>query len=167
MEKLRCSKFLESSKPYFAMISLEFGYDGMNIITKVSLNYGMSYYILVVYRQAIATTVIAPFALFFKRKGQPEINFPIFLQIQIFILRLLGRVIDQNFYYAGLKYTSPTFSCAMSTMLPAMIFVMAVICRMEKLDLKKVRCQAKLVGTIITVTGGRCNADDFVQRTHC
>lgn len=38
-------------------------------------------------------------------------------------------VIDQNFYYAGLKFTSPTFSCAMSNMLPAMTFVMAVICR--------------------------------------
>ena len=38
-------------------------------------------------------------------------------------------MIDQNFYYAGLKFTSPTFSCAMSNMLPAMTFVMAVICR--------------------------------------
>ncbi|CAL1399953.1 unnamed protein product [Linum trigynum] len=151
MEKLRCSKFLETSKPYFAMISLQFGYAGMNIITKVSLNHGMSHYVLVVYRHAIATAVIAPFALFFERKGQPKITFPIF--IQIFILGLLGPVIDQNFYYAGLKYTSPTFSCAMSNMLPAMTFVMAVICRMEKLEVKKVRTQAKLVGTLVTVAG--------------
>ncbi|KAJ4723335.1 WAT1-related protein [Melia azedarach] len=71
----------------------------------------------------------------------------------IVILALLGPVIDQNFYYAGLKFTSPTFSCAMSNMLPAMTFVMAVICRMEKLNLKKVRCQAKAVGTLVTVAG--------------
>lgn len=38
-------------------------------------------------------------------------------------------VIDQNFYYAGLKFTSPTFSCAMSNMLPAMTFIMAVLFR--------------------------------------
>ncbi|CAN0862654.1 WAT1-related protein At5g07050 [Linum grandiflorum] len=143
--------FLETSKPYFAMIALQFGYAGMNIITKVSLNQGMSHYVLVVYRHAIATAVIAPFALFFERKGQPKITFRVFLQL--FILGLLGPVIDQNFYYAGLKYTSPTFSCAMSNMLPAMTFVMAVICRMEILDLKKVRCQAKLIGTIVTVAG--------------
>jgi drug/metabolite transporter (DMT)-like permease len=62
-----CSKFLESSKPYFAMIALQFGYAGMNIITKVSLNRGMSHYVLVVYRHAFATAVIAPFALFFER----------------------------------------------------------------------------------------------------
>ncbi|XP_022744099.1 WAT1-related protein At5g07050-like [Durio zibethinus] len=152
MEKLRrCGNFLESSKPYFAMISLQFGYAGMNIITKVSLNRGMSHYVLVVYRHAFATAVIAPFALIFERRGQPKITFPVFMQI--FILALLGPVIDQNFYYAGLKYTSPTFSCAMSNMLPAMTFVMAVMCRMEKINVKKVRCQAKIVGTLLTVAG--------------
>ena len=46
------------------------------------------------------------------------------------ILMVFDRpVIDQNFYYAGLKFTSPTFSCAISNMLPAMTFVMAVIFR--------------------------------------
>ncbi|XVE68431.1 hypothetical protein DITRI_Ditri09bG0068100 [Diplodiscus trichospermus] len=152
MEKLRCcGNFLEIAKPYFAMISLQFGYAGMNVITKVSLNRGMSHYVLVVYRHAFATAVIAPFALLFERRGQPKITFPVFMQI--FILALLGPVIDQNFYYAGLKYTSPTFSCAMSNMLPAMTFIMAVICRMEKIDVKKVRCQAKIVGTVVTVAG--------------
>ncbi|GMI83309.1 Usually multiple acids move in and out Transporters 9 [Hibiscus trionum] len=152
MEKLRCcGNFLENSKPYFAMISLQFGYAGMNIITKVSLNRGMSHYVLVVYRHAFATAVIAPFALIFERRGQPKITFSVFMQI--FILALLGPVIDQNFYYAGLKYTSPTFSCAMSNMLPAMTFIMAVMFRMEKIDVKKVRCQAKIVGTMVTVAG--------------
>ncbi|KAF8028142.1 hypothetical protein BT93_E0911 [Corymbia citriodora subsp. variegata] len=152
MDKLKaCNRFMETSKPYFAMISLQFGYAGMNIITKVSLNNGMSHYVLVVYRHAIATAVIAPFALIFERKKQPKITFPVFMQI--FVLALLGPVIDQNFYYAGLKLTSPTFSCAMSNMLPAMTFVMAVIFRMEKVDIKKVKCQAKVIGTVVTVAG--------------
>ncbi|GFY84648.1 nodulin MtN21 /EamA-like transporter family protein [Actinidia rufa] len=133
------------------MISLQFGYAGMNIITKVSLNRGMSHYVLVVYRHAFATAVIAPFALILERKLRPKITFSMFMQI--FVLGLLGPVIDQNFYYAGLKFTSPTFSCAMSNMLPAMTFVMAVLCRMEKLEMKKLRCQAKVLGTIVTVGG--------------
>lgn len=141
----------KNCKPYIAMISLQFGYAGMNIITKISLNGGMSHYVLVVYRHAIATAVIAPFAFFFERKAQPKITFPVFMQI--FVLGLLGPVIDQNFYYAGLKLTSPTFSCAMSNMLPALTFVMAIIFRMEKVDIKKVIYQAKVVGTIITVAG--------------
>uniref|UniRef100_A0A2N9ENH1 WAT1-related protein n=1 Tax=Fagus sylvatica TaxID=28930 RepID=A0A2N9ENH1_FAGSY len=151
MEKISPSNFLETAKPYFAMITLQFGYAGMNIISKVSLSRGMSHYVLVVYRHAFATAAIAPFALFLERKDQPRITFKLFMQI--FVLALLGPVIDQNFYYAGLKYTSPTFSCAISNVLPAMTFVMALIFGMEKLNLKKVRCQAKIVGTIVTVAG--------------
>lgn len=60
-------RFFETAKPYIAMISLQFGYAGMNIITKVSLNRGMSHYVLVVYRHAFATAVIAPFALVLER----------------------------------------------------------------------------------------------------
>ncbi|KAL6525601.1 hypothetical protein OROHE_015908 [Orobanche hederae] len=148
---VRLGRFIENAKPYIAMICLQFGYAGMNIITKVSLNRGMSHYVLVVYRHAFATAVIAPFALVLERKVRPKITFKIFMQL--FVLGLLGPVIDQNLYYAGLKFTSPTYSCAMSNMLPAMTFVMAVLCRMEKADIKKVRCQAKVVGTILTVGG--------------
>ncbi|BAF17835.1 WAT1-related protein At5g07050 [Oryza sativa Japonica Group] len=146
-----CGGFMEKAKPYFAMICLQFGYAGMNVITKVSLNHGMSHYVLVVYRHAFATISIAPFALILERKVRPKMTWSIFFQI--FILALLGPVIDQNFYYAGLKFTGPTFACAMSNILPAMTFVMAVIFRMEKLELKKVRCQAKIAGTLVTVAG--------------
>lgn len=145
------NSFVEKSKPYIAMICLQFGYAGMNIVTKVSLNGGLSHYALVTYRNAIATAVIAPFALLLERKVRPKMTFPIFMQI--FVLGLLGPVIDQNFYYAGLRLTSPTFSCAISNMLPAMTFVMAIVFRMEKVDIKKLRCQAKVVGTLITVAG--------------
>ncbi|KGN59418.1 WAT1-related protein At5g07050 [Cucumis sativus] len=147
----RIGHFFQSANPYIAVISLQFGYAGMNIISVVSLNRGMSHYVLVVYRHAFATAVMAPFALILERKVRPKITFKIF--IQMFALALLGPLIDQNFYYVGLKMTSPTFSCAISNMLPSMTFVMAVICRMEKLDLKRVRYQAKLFGTIVTVVG--------------
>ncbi|KAI3926964.1 hypothetical protein MKX01_032879 [Papaver californicum] len=145
------NSLFQRCKPYIAMISLQFGYAGMNILTKVSLNRGMSHYVLVAYRHAFATVVIAPFAIFLERKIRPKMTFLIFLQI--FAMALLGPVIDQNFYYMGLKYTSPTFSCAMSNMLPAMTFVMAFLCRMEIVDIKNVRCQAKVIGTIVTVAG--------------
>ncbi|KAL8542116.1 hypothetical protein ACS0TY_003102 [Phlomoides rotata] len=146
-----CSSFVKNSKPYMAMMLLQFGYAGMNIITKISLNGGMSHYVLVVYRHVFATAVMAPFAFLFERKNQPKITLLVFAQI--FVLGLLGPVIDQNFYYAGLKLTSPTFSCAISNMLPALTFVMAFVFRMEKVDIRKVKYQAKVLGTIITVGG--------------
>lgn len=65
--KSRLGNFAEKAKPYICMVSLQFGYAGMNIITKVSLNRGMSHYVLVVYRHAFATAFIAPFALILER----------------------------------------------------------------------------------------------------
>jgi len=44
--KSRLSRAFERSKPYIPMISLQFGYAGMNIISKVSLTNGMSHYVL-------------------------------------------------------------------------------------------------------------------------
>jgi hypothetical protein len=81
---------MQKCKPYVAMVSLQFGYAGMNVITKVSLNHGMSHYVLVVYRHAFATLSIAPFALVLERKVRPRMSFWVFLQI--FVLALLGYV---------------------------------------------------------------------------
>lgn len=68
IEKLKSfASFLDKSMPYIAMILLQFGYAGVNIITKLSLNGGMSHYVLVVYRHAFATIAIAPFAIIFER----------------------------------------------------------------------------------------------------
>ncbi|ESQ34607.1 hypothetical protein EUTSA_v10007890mg [Eutrema salsugineum] len=138
-------------KPYLAMISMQFGYAGMYIITMVSLNHGMNHYILAVYRHAIATVVIAPFALFHERKIRPKMTFRIFLQIAL--LGFIEPVLDQNLYYVGMSYTSATFASATANVLPAITFVLAIIFRLESLNFKKVRSIAKVVGTVITVSG--------------
>ena len=49
-------------KPFFAAIFMQVGLSGMDILSKAALNQGMSNYALVVYRHAIATVVMAPFA---------------------------------------------------------------------------------------------------------
>ncbi|KAJ0245836.1 WAT1-related protein [Hirschfeldia incana] len=144
-------KMSESAKPYFAMVCLQFGYAGMNLVTKVVLDGGMSHFVLVAYRNAFATAAIAPFALLSERKVRPKMTFPIF--IQIFVLALLGPVIDQNLYYAGLRLTSPTFAGAATSIVPALTFIISIISRMEKVELRKVRFQAKVVGTLVIVVG--------------
>ncbi|XP_038903715.1 uncharacterized protein LOC120090229 isoform X3 [Benincasa hispida] len=119
--------FFQNAMPYIAVISLQFGYAGMNIISAISLDRGMSHYVLVVYRHAFATAVMAPFALVLERKVRPKITFKIF--IQMLVLALLGPLLDQNLYYMGLQMTSPTISCAIGNMLPSMTFAMAVLCK--------------------------------------
>ncbi|XP_050250391.1 WAT1-related protein At2g39510-like isoform X2 [Quercus robur] len=117
-------------KLILAVILLQFGYAGLFIISKFALNKGMSQHVLVVYRHAIATAVIAPFAIVLDRP-----------------------VMDQNLYYTGMKYTTATFTSAMCNVLPAFAFLMAWILGLEKVYIRRLHGQAKVLGTTVTVGG--------------
>ncbi|KAJ0086128.1 hypothetical protein Patl1_08389 [Pistacia atlantica] len=138
-------------KPYLAMVSLQFGYAGMYIISLVSLKHGMSHFVLAVYRHVVATLVMAPFALVLERKIRPKLTLSVFWRI--LILGFLEPVLDQNLYYLGMKYTSATFASATVNVLPAITFIMAIIFRLETVNAKKLHSLAKVIGTVITVSG--------------
>ena len=67
MRRMSVREVMRKVKPYVAMIFLQFGYSGMYIIAVATLKRGMNHYVLVVYRNAIAAAVMAPFALWFER----------------------------------------------------------------------------------------------------
>lgn len=54
-------------KPYVLMVALQFGSAGMYIISMATLNHGMSRFVLIVYRNAVAALAMAPFALLLER----------------------------------------------------------------------------------------------------
>ncbi|CAK9171359.1 unnamed protein product, partial [Ilex paraguariensis] len=55
---------LDDYKPAMAMIGLQFTYAGVSVSARAALLKGMSPMVFVVYRQAIATLVMAPMAYF-------------------------------------------------------------------------------------------------------
>ncbi|KAL1557057.1 WAT1-related protein-like protein [Salvia divinorum] len=142
---------LNKMKPYVAMISLQFGYAGMHIILLLSFKKGFSHWVFVVYRHAVATIFFAPFAFFFEKKARPNMTKSIFFKIML--LGFLEPVLDQNLYGVGIQYTSATFAAATVNILPAITFIMAVVFRLEKVNLKKVHSLAKVIGTAVTVGG--------------
>ncbi|KAL1351807.1 hypothetical protein HN51_015681 [Arachis hypogaea] len=144
-------KWLEKAKPFIGVIFLQFGFAGMDVLSKAALNKGMSNYVLVVYRHVVAFIVITPFALVIDKKVRPKMTFSIFMKMVA--LSILEPVIDQNLYFLGMKYTTATFAAAMTNMLPAITFVLACILRLEKVKIRSVRSQAKVVGTLATVAG--------------
>ncbi|KAJ9175678.1 hypothetical protein P3X46_014211 [Hevea brasiliensis] len=145
------AKFFEKAKPFLAVIFLQFGYAGLSIISKFALNKGMSQHVLVVYRHAVATIVISPFAIIFDRKVRPKMTFSVFAKI--LLLGLLEPTIDQNLFYTGMKYTTATFAATMCNIVPAFAFLMAWALRLEKVNLRKLHSQAKILGTLVTVGG--------------
>ncbi|XP_022139004.1 WAT1-related protein At2g39510-like [Momordica charantia] len=144
-------KILGVAKPYVGVVFVQFGYAGMAILAKSALDQGMSQHVFVVYRHAVATLLIAPFAIVFDRKVRTKMTFSLFMKIVM--LGLLEPVIDQNLYYTGMKLTTATFTAAMCNILPAFAFLMAWACRLEKVNILKMGSQAKILGTIVTVGG--------------
>jgi hypothetical protein len=66
--------------PPVAMVLMQLGFAGMNVVSKLALDTGMSPYVLISYRNLIAAAFIAPFAFVFER----------WIFIRVFTVRLLG-----------------------------------------------------------------------------
>ncbi|XP_020527282.1 WAT1-related protein At5g64700 isoform X4 [Amborella trichopoda] len=58
---------MESWKPYLAMVVVQSIYAGMALFSKLAISGGMNHFVFVVYRQALASVVLAPFAYFLER----------------------------------------------------------------------------------------------------
>ncbi|KAI3777951.1 hypothetical protein L2E82_06849 [Cichorium intybus] len=133
------------------MIILQTSYAVNGLVIKAALNKGLNHYTFSVYRNAIAALFFSPFAFFLERKARPQITVSIFLKI--LLLGLLEPVIDQNLYYAGMNFTTATFATAMCNIVPAITFVMAWIFRLEKVKLRSLHSQGKIIGTLVTISG--------------
>nr|AFK33606.1 unknown [Lotus japonicus] len=137
--------------PFFIMILIQLAYAVVNITSKLAIQSGMNPLILVAYRQIFATISIIPFAYFFEWKILPRMTKRI--MVQIFLSSLTGVTGNQVLYFVGLKYSTATIACALTNLLPAFTFVLALIFRQENLRIKKMSGQTKVLGTVLCVSG--------------
>ncbi|KAL5222777.1 hypothetical protein ABZP36_027490 [Zizania latifolia] len=137
--------------PAVAMVLVQLGFAGMNVVSKLALDTGMSPYVLISYRNIIAAVFLAPFAYCFERNNGEVITKKVL--VQIFFSSIFGASLNQVLYFVGLRSTTPTVACALSNTLPALTFAMAAALRMESVRLRSLAGQAKVVGTVVCVGG--------------
>ncbi|KAL0350976.1 UNVERIFIED_CONTAM: WAT1-related protein [Sesamum radiatum] len=137
--------------PFTAIVAMECANVGLNTLFKLATRHGMSRHVFLVYAYAIAALLLLP-APFFSRRSPvlPSLNFVILSKI--FLLAVVGYT-SQIMGYTGINYASPTLASAMSNLSPAFTFVLAVIFRMEKLVLSSKSSRAKVVGTVVSISG--------------
>ncbi|XP_059460156.1 WAT1-related protein At4g30420-like [Corylus avellana] len=139
-------------KPAMAMVGLQFSYAIVALTTRAALLQGMSPRVFVVYRQAIATLVIAPVAYFSRRKSS-RCSLSLRSFSWIFLAALIGVAINQNIYFEGMYLVSSSMASAMGNLVPAITFVLASIIGLERIELGSLRSIAKIAGTILCVGG--------------
>ncbi|CAA7037267.1 unnamed protein product [Microthlaspi erraticum] len=123
----------------------------MSIIAKYALDSGLSPRIFVAERLAIASLILTPLALIFERNTRPPMTVKVFAQI--LTMSMFEPLLEQNLYYSGMQYTTPTFTSGMFNLLPAITFAMACVFRFEKVAIHCHRGRAKLLGTCVAVGG--------------
>ncbi|XP_044444878.1 WAT1-related protein At1g09380-like [Triticum aestivum] len=133
--------------PTLAMLAVQAGFAGMNVLSKLSLDTGMSPFVLIASRSFIAAGVLAPIALYYERNLWATMSRRVILEI--FISSTLGYLL----YFLGFESTSPTVASALGNLVPALTFVIAATAKMETLRLKTRAGQAKVAGTVACLGG--------------
>ncbi|KAF1860386.1 hypothetical protein Lal_00037726 [Lupinus albus] len=99
----------------------------VDVLFKAAMNKGMSNYVLVVYRHAVA---------FIESKAKDDnVN------------------LHEDSSTQLARYTTATFAAAMTNIIPAITFCMAYILGLEKIKIRSIRSQAKVIGTLVAVSG--------------
>ncbi|XP_048499879.1 WAT1-related protein At1g43650 isoform X1 [Beta vulgaris subsp. vulgaris] len=153
-------------RPHIFMVLVQIASAFLYFITEAAFNRGMNPHVYVTYRHIVGGIAVLPFAYFFERcisvckqpphppthqKIRPRMTLIMF--IEIFLYSLLGVGLTINMYFASLNYTSPTFLSATVNTVPTLTFVLAVVFRLETLNLRKPRGLAKATGTFISLAG--------------
>ncbi|XP_049936119.1 WAT1-related protein At1g09380-like [Nymphaea colorata] len=142
---------IRSSTPAMAMAFIQLNNAVAIILSKMATDSGMSQFVMVTYRHAVATLVIAPLAFFMERKKCPRLTFPIICHI--FLAGLIGLMASQNLYVAGTTYTSPAFACSFINLNPAVTHLINIIFRKEKVKLRSGKEREKLLGISACIGG--------------
>ncbi|XP_041012751.1 WAT1-related protein At3g28050-like [Juglans microcarpa x Juglans regia] len=134
-----------------ALVTVQFLEVGLNTMVKAAMSRGMSNYIFVVYSNALAIFVLLLASIiYYRKRSLPPLKFSIVFRI--FVLGSLSCSV-QTFMYTGIGYSSPTLASAVIDLMPAFTFILAIISRMEKLDLRFQSSLAKCIGTIVSIAG--------------
>ncbi|KAL8140781.1 hypothetical protein V2J09_006802 [Rumex salicifolius] len=141
------SRFL----PFTAMVTVSCLDVGLTTLSKAAMSNGMNHFVFVAYSNSLATLLLFPFAFLFNRTKRPPLSLSIISKF--FLLSLIGITVMQNCVFTGVGYSSPTLGTAMSNLIPAFTFILSVIFRMEKLDMRSLGSVVKILGTAISILG--------------
>ncbi|MBA0559820.1 hypothetical protein Golob_016764 [Gossypium lobatum] len=144
-------KYYKDVVTFTAMVTMECVIVGINTLFKAATLKGISIHVFLVYDYAVAALLLLPTPFFsYRSRVLPPLSLRILCKIGL--LGFIG-ISCQIMGYTGIIYGSPTLSSAISNLTPAFTFILAILFRMEKLVLKRRSSQAKVMGTIISITG--------------
>ncbi|KAI5442480.1 WAT1-related protein At3g28050 [Lathyrus oleraceus] len=125
---------------------------GLLTLFKAATLEGMNNHVFIAYAYALGTLVLLPVTLFTRRSRVVPVPLSFSIICKSLLLGAIGCG-SQSLGYISINYSSPTLASAISNMVPAFTFMLAVTFRMEKLTIKSRSSNAKVMGSIISIAG--------------
>ncbi|KAL9251194.1 WAT1-related protein [Drosera capensis] len=142
----------ETAVPFALMVLMEGFTSALTITAGWAMDKGMNQFVFVAYSNALSSIILLPYSLIFHKDSLTQLlNFR--LLGRFFLLGLIGVSIAQNLAFTGLRLSSPIVACGMGLLLPSFQFVLALILRKMRLNLRNSSIQIMILGAMISVVG--------------
>ncbi|XP_062233810.1 WAT1-related protein At3g30340-like [Phragmites australis] len=142
---------IDEWKPVIAMLVFDLISAATTALIKKALEEGLDRLVLITLRQLVATVFLAPIAYFKERSTRPKLTLEIL--VYLFFSAAFGAALSQYTFFYGLQYTTATFAITFTNMAPVLTFLIAVVLRVESLNMKSNAGVAKIVGTLMSFAG--------------
>ncbi|RZB56850.1 WAT1-related protein [Glycine soja] len=134
------------------LIGVQFVYAGNAVLLSYLMSLGVESLTLVIFTSFATFLILLPLAFYYERCKWPRrVSFK--LLIQLLSLSLGGVTLFQSLFLQGINLTSPTMGTAMPNLAPGLIFIIAWIFRLEKVNLSCTYSRVKIIGTLLCVLG--------------
>lgn len=141
---------IENAKPVLLMIVVQSIYAATGIMLKmVAADGGLG--VLIAYRFVFSSLFIVPFALLYERISMRYLTWKVLFQA--FLCGLFGGSLQQNLYVKSLSLVPVSYTFTILNLIPAITYIMAVSLKLEKPNLGTAGGKAKLLGTLIGISG--------------
>ncbi|KAL4353667.1 hypothetical protein GQ457_06G033840 [Hibiscus cannabinus] len=136
--------------PSLVMVAVECSNVVVSILFKAASFKGLSSYTFIAYSFVLSTFVFT-FLLFLRKTVLfPPLKFPLISRLCLLAVTGYAGLVCS---YKGIDLASPTLASAINNLTPAFTFILAVSFRMEKVELRRAASQAKIIGTITSISG--------------
>ncbi|KAM0939312.1 putative EamA domain-containing protein [Dioscorea sansibarensis] len=144
---------MESCKPYVIMTFSELLLAIYMALLQAVLDpsRGIDAIVFFVYESTISAVVLSSLAFLVERGRRPKFSFTVVLWA--LLIGCLDVPLGQLLMTASMRYVTAKFQSVALNTTPAVVFVMAVVCRRESFRFLSVNGQAKLWGVLISATG--------------
>ncbi|KAL0550408.1 hypothetical protein IC582_014918 [Cucumis melo] len=134
------------------LVGVQFVYAGNSVFMSFLMSLGIDPLTLVIFSTFSTFLIVSPVAVYFERYSWPK-KLSLKLILQLVLISFGGVTLFQSLLLKGIQLTSPTLATAMPNLAPGLIFAIAWIFRLEKVQLSCIYSKIKILGTLLCVIG--------------